>query len=539
MHDAETWSQGILESLTSAFCALDASYRFTHLNERAVHLLRRPRESLLGQVIWTALPELVGTETCRQLTFAMEARRALVFDAYSQRHRQSVNVRVHPHDDGLAVFVRNPSPPRAVEAEHARSEALVHLLRNVAVAANEASGIEPAFQAAIEQVCETIRWPVGHAFLIDLSGADARTSNHFWHCSETVNCEEFREASESRTFVPALPFVGAVLETRRAVWLEDVQPAHEFTRAAAARRAGLRAGVACPVLIGKEVVAVLEFFATHRVPPDAWILDALSQIGTQLGRVVERRRADTARHLLIERVVEAQEEERRRLSRDLHDKMGQYLTALALSLRALRGAPPGTTVDAAQITRMELLVDAMGVESRELALALRPTALDDVGLESAVREHTDGWSRQAGVAADLHFHGLEDRRLPGAVETTLYRIVQEALNNVARHAGASRVSVIIERRDDGSVYAIIEDDGIGFDPDGVLGGPHASRRLGLLGMQERATLAGGILTVESTSGEGTAVFVRFPAERTGVLELLPSHGDTTRYARGASGMTNA
>ena len=160
----------------------------------------------------------------------------------------------------------------------------------------------------------------------------------------------------------------------------------------------------------------------------------------------------------------------------------------------------------------------MGGETRDLALNLRPVVLDDLGLASALTEYAGRWSSQSGIRADVHVGGFGPERLPAASETALYRIVQEALTNVARHAEATRVSVILQTSESG-VRAIVEDDGKGFDPDQLLRLPAVGRRLGLLGMQERIALVGGTLTVESSPGYGTTVYARVPLPpREGAVE---------------------
>jgi signal transduction histidine kinase len=142
---------------------------------------------------------------------------------------------------------------------------------------------------------------------------------------------------------------------------------------------------------------------------------------------------------------------------------------------------------------------------------LRPAVLDDFGLELALRRYADEWATLSGVPVDFHSQGVTAQRLAPQLETTLYRITREALTNVLRHAKATRVSVLVERRAD-RVSLIVEDDGQGFDAEGTLRAPATQGKLGLLGMSERATLAGGSIEIESNPGAGTTVFVRIPLD---------------------------
>jgi PAS domain S-box-containing protein len=229
-------------------------------------------------------------------------------------------------------------------------------------------------------------------------------------------------------------------------------------------------------------------------------------------RVVERTaelaRANETLTELLRRVVTAQEEERRRVSRELHDGLGQELTALILGLKALEATIPEGAPGRERLREVEATVGRIGREAHDLAIDLRPTALDDIGLAPALAAYIARWAERTGVVADFQAPGMDADRLPPEVETTLYRVVQEALNNVAKHGGARRVSVIVERRR-GEVTALVEDDGRGFEPGRVVSGP-GPRRLGLLGMRERVALVGGTLLIESGEGEGTTLRARIP-----------------------------
>jgi two-component system CheB/CheR fusion protein len=245
-----------------------------------------------------------------------------------------------------------------------------------------------------------------------------------------------------------------------------------------------------------------------------WAEEVLRQSYDELERRVRQRTAELAQanaasQALMRELVTAQEAERLRLARELHDTLGQQITAALLGLQSVRGLSQGRAATLAALDHVREIVQAMGREMHEIAVALRPTALDDVGLAGALRGYVEGWSRRTGVAAELFVAGVEPRALPPEVETTLYRVAQEALTNVARHAGASRVSVVLES-DGGRVVAAIEDNGRGFDPDAAAADAQQRRRLGLLGMQERAALVGGTLTVESQPGGGTTVIARIP-----------------------------
>ena len=217
--------------------------------------------------------------------------------------------------------------------------------------------------------------------------------------------------------------------------------------------------------------------------------------------VTDRKRLEHERERLLRRVVAGQEEERQRIARELHDELGQHLTALKIGLEALR--PAGESV-----ARMKNIVRELDRSVDRLTLELRPPVLDDVGIEGAITSLVDQFTISSGIRADVHATGTGGERLPAPVETTLYRVLQEALTNVWKHAGAASVSVIVERHPE-QVQLIVEDDGAGFDGDG--GGP--SMHFGLLGIRERVSLIGGSFSIESTRGKGTTLYVRVPLAR--------------------------
>jgi signal transduction histidine kinase len=237
--------------------------------------------------------------------------------------------------------------------------------------------------------------------------------------------------------------------------------------------------------------------------------------------MVERERAERARTDLLARLVFAQEDERRRIAREMHDQFGEQLTALGLGIRNLKEASSDVnwargaaafleewrTGLRSQIEALEAVAQQIDRDVDHLVWELRPTALDDLGLRAALGNYVQDWSARVNISAALHSSGLLDDRLPSEAETTLYRIAQEALTNVARHARARNVDVILERRAD-HVLLIIEDDGVGFDPAEA---ERPGQGFGLLGMQERAALVGATLQIESASGRGTTVLVRMAA----------------------------
>ncbi|MDF1504416.1 ATP-binding protein [Roseisolibacter sp. H3M3-2] len=223
------------------------------------------------------------------------------------------------------------------------------------------------------------------------------------------------------------------------------------------------------------------------------------------------------RDALRRRLFDAEEAERRRIAGELHDQLGQELTAFrlglddALRLAARRQADAAAAALGARLTQLQALAGRMTAGVRAIALELRPPELDDVGLASALESYAREWSARYGVGAEVAVTGLAaSPPVAPEVASALYRVAQEALTNVAKHARASQASVVVDRTD-GQVRLVIEDDGCGFDPAATAARVRRERRFGLAGMRERAALLGGELTLESAPGRGTAVHVRLPA----------------------------
>jgi signal transduction histidine kinase len=294
---------------------------------------------------------------------------------------------------------------------------------------------------------------------------------------------------------------GRVLDRRRSErvdsMIEDLEVDQEVSR-----RLGSRTGLYVPMLVRDRPIGVIT--AHDKEGSDARFSDedvrlaetfaARAAVAVDLS---ERVASDALR-----RVVSAQELERKRLARELHDETGQALTSILLGLKSVEDAKSASEASAAAGELRELVVTTLQ-DVRRLAVELRPKALDDFGLVSAIERLVETFREQTGIQVDLEPR-LGKERLPPDVETTLYRITQEALTNVVKHAQARRVSIVLTRRD-GSISAVIEDDGRGFE------GEAGENGLGLLGMRERIALVGGRLSLESSPGSGTTLSIEVPS----------------------------
>lgn len=236
-------------------------------------------------------------------------------------------------------------------------------------------------------------------------------------------------------------------------------------------------------------------------------------IMVHLEDTTERKRADAARGRLRQRLLGVEEEERRRIARELHDQLGGDLTALTFVLKAVEMSVEPNSQALEQLARAHKLIDHLDTEARYLIWELRPPALDRSPLDVALDEYVEEWSKRHRMPAAFDGDGFDGRRLPKVVETTLYRVAQEALTNVRKHANARRVRVvlILEHETD-RVCVVVSDDGIGFDPRCEEAGISARRNLGIEGMRERLELLQGGLEIQSGPGRGTTVSAVIPLQ---------------------------
>lgn len=269
-----------------------------------------------------------------------------------------------------------------------------------------------------------------------------------------------------------------------------------------------------PLIAQDETVGILNLL----LPPGRSFseeeLDMLEAVGHELAVTVQRarlfervREQERVRRELLQRLLMAYEEERRRIARDLHDHAGQLMTALIIQVAQLVAQAETTGNPLLEpLRQLHGLAQQALDDLRKLVYELRPAILDDLGLAAAIRWYVETYVRAAGIEAEVEVQGLEER-LSAEVETVAFRIVQEALTNVLRHARARRVQVRLLRRDE-TLFALVRDDGVGFDPEEV-----GRRTFGIAGMRERAELVGGSVQILSAPGAGTTVLARLPLDR--------------------------
>jgi signal transduction histidine kinase len=304
---------------------------------------------------------------------------------------------------------------------------------------------------------------------------------------------------------------GQVLRARQAILVNDVEQDPRVPASFRARTAGrIRSMIFVPLLCkgqGLGILGVVNRSAGPFVPDHLRTLSVIAStaaVAIENARMFEELKRNQAQlERVSRRLVEIQEEERRAIARELHDEIGQALTALRLVLAMAAQAPAAQPEG--RLAEAQALVAGLLSQVRELSLNLRPAVLDDLGLLPALLWHGERLERQMGLRVKLEHMGLEGRRFPATLETAVFRTVQEAVTNIVRHAGVQE-AIVRGWADAEALGANIEDEGKGFEVEAALS---AHRSTGLSSIQERATLLGGKLSIESRPGAGTRITVEF------------------------------
>ena len=376
-----------------------------------------------------------------------------------------------------------------------RREEQLRLLQDVAVAANESETVEAAMRYTLHRVCAYNSWRLGHVLqAIHTPVGMELVPTDMWHVRGGRRLNRFRQATVRTRPGPGAGLTGQVLETRSVRWLRDVNEVDGFPQREAAGREGLHGAIAFPVLIGRELTHVLEFFASEPVEPEPGLLEVMAGVGAQLGRVVER-------HRLQAQLSEAVWLEQRHLGQELHDTVGQELAGLSLIGKSL--ADRLRTQQSPDLERAEQLAEGLQTalgQVRNLAQGLFPAKVDEAGLAAALTHMVERTCQRH--ALDCTFDGDDappvwDRQ----AVAHLFYIAREAVTNAVKHARAKHIRVQLGGAE-GRLRLVVQDDGMGLPASAEEERRHG---MGLRIMRHRAALIGATLEVGLVEGGGTVV----------------------------------
>ena len=400
VRDANDKIETILDSVTGNFFALGPDWRFTYLNKHAAAQMRalgKDPQALIGKILWNEFPHVPNEEAVRRV---MVERVPIVDELYYAPLHEWVENHMFPsRDGGLVTFQVYVTERHRAQAKLRRSEALL---------------------AEGQRLTHTGSW-VWNVARREL----VWSAEHFRICG--VDPGTFTPTPEAGYQLIHPEDRAATVEAYESAIHERSDFQREFRLLRPDGTIRHARSTARPVI--DDTGELTEFVGT--------ILD-----------ITERKKEEEARETLRRRLVEAQEEERRRIALDMHDQFGQQLTALAMKLSALRRDSDRRTGFQAELAALETMARQLDTDLEQIIARLRPPALDDLGLTAALAHYVRRWSDGAGVRSEWHATGVAPGRLTEEMEITLYRIAQEALNNVAKHAHASHVTVLLDGRSD-------------------------------------------------------------------------------------------
>ena len=394
-------------------------------------------------------------------------------------------------------------------AELEKESASVQLHKDIAIAANETKGLKVTLQLCLEKICTHAGWPVGHAYLLPDQTSSWLEPAKVWYLEDPSRFDTFRKISEATPFGPGMGLPGRVLVSRKPEWIIDVTKDANFPRAQLAENIGVKAGFGFPLLIGKQVVGVMEFFSTKAAEPDRDMMKVMAEVGVQLGRTVERHWAEAdiqssneRLRKLYQRLEMIREEERTRIAREVHDELAQMLTTLKLELSLLDKKMVDDKAPLRNDTQMMLVLINNTIQTvKKIAMDLRPPILDDLGLHEAITWQGSEFEKRTGINFNFEVYS-GNLELDIERSTTLFRIFQETLTNILRHAKAKNINASMKEKD-GTVTLQVSDDGIGIESDQILD----IKSLGLLGMRERALVWQGDVDIQGVNNQGTTVTI--------------------------------
>jgi signal transduction histidine kinase len=323
-----------------------------------------------------------------------------------------------------------------------------------------------------------------------------------WGCC-CPDVEQFVAESRRIQFGPGEGLPGRAWSSKQPLWVRDVTLDANSPRAALAMKGRLKAGLAIPILSGEKTTAVIEFFLRDPRYEDERLVQVIVAVAAQLDLVIKRKEAEHKLQRLTGQLIHLQDEERRRIAAELHDGLGQSLAIIRNRVAICLRDPADQDRVSEQLEEISSTAVSAIDEVREIAHNLRPYELDRLGLVQAIESMVDKITDTTSIQVAVNFDPIDGLLSPEA-ETSIYRIVQEGLNNVVKHSNATAASISLSRTSDDDIFVVVKDNGRG-----IVGTTNDNgRSFGLTGIAERVRMLGAVLNIESEPGCGTMLSVR-------------------------------
>jgi signal transduction histidine kinase len=400
---------------------------------------------------------------------------------------------------------------RSEEVPQSKHPLYLKLLRTAKVTADEAVSLADALQICLRRVCECTGWPFAHARILsqddDLDACDVK---EVWYVP-FLDVQQFRDkALRMSRLRSGIDWRARVVSTAKPIVLRDLARELDLQGQRAARELGLRSALGMPVLVGHSATAICEFFSSTPIQQDDLFEEVFAAIGSTLAHAIEAKQARDRLSEMTGRLLSLQDDERRRLARELHDTTGQNLSMMIVDIDYLGREQLTTTEARAKLAECGELARRSLQEVRTFSYVLHPPLLEELGVFSALRQFVEGFSERSGIVIHLDLP-RDSARMPLDMETTIFRVVQESLANIRNHSHATKATVRISLAP-AEIAITVEDNGSGL-PTVVDNSTYPTKiGVGIGSMRERVRQCGGHLQLHSR-GAGTQLQVSLPRQQ--------------------------
>ena len=512
-----------IDSLEDELMIIDRDYRIIEANDAVLSRNQKSRQEVIGKYCYNISHSL--SERCRppqhecpvkevwETGKPARATHIHVYHINGEKQERYVDIIASPIMDArgnvtaAATLMRDVTEAKKLELKISEAQRHLSALNTIANEVSQSLNLDTVLGTALDKTLEIMKSNTGGILLLDEEKQKLSYRVHQGLSKEYVEkvCCRLGEG-----------IAGRVAQSREAILLEDIQkePRAAYPHLIAAE--GLRAFACVPLRSKERVLGVLNITSHKTRKYSAEDIQLLESIAAQIAIAIENAKLhekvwhqDEIRGELLREIFSIQEEERRRIARELHDETSQAIASLTANLEAVVVTlPPDAYKAKNKLKEIEERAIRILDEINRLIYELRPTLLDDLGLVAATRWLIDNNLVAAGIAASFTTSGRE-RRLPLKLEATLFRVIQEAVNNIARHAHARKAGVNLHFKKK-AIRVHVRDDGEGFDVDEAINSKERPRGLGLLGMKERVEIMNGTLSIRSRDGGGTVIDIEIP-----------------------------